>query len=340
MRGRISKRVKRAVVFLSGHHSRPRYKEEEVMYKNWGKQNQQWGGWSPQMPKNVNRGRKEKDKGGKDANAVAVPYDASSSPLPSSSEATSNEAAFVKEFMEYMKVNKAEIPDQLRKLLPDTAREDIKAKQKKLNRHRTLINKLDAKRAAVEKDNEKWNCWLESIKTEITNQKTKHQETQKQLQKEIQELEEEERRLRQVDPEAEEEEGPMNMDTEEMVDSLINEGDGTPKHLNKGDKHNVAVEMMQVQMERQFQMMQIENQKMQQFYEHKIAELQKAQKESKDAVWEMSDGEEKNVEPPMMNSVPPRLGPGLGAALVGLAKAGADTAPFGVQKEREDTKQM
>ena len=268
--------------------------------QNWG-QNMQWGGWSPQYPKqNRPQQRRSRDGGdrGKDRKkeeGVARPYDSSAQPSSQpQSSAGSAESQFMKEFMEMARENKMPIPERLQKLLPDGTKDAIRDQQRKLNRHRNVVNKIESKKKALEMDKERWSNWLQEMKEQIVKQRGNFEENQKKLQKELEALEDEERKIRTQDTkeEEEEEEDPENVNVEQMLDTYMEEiKDGedktpTPK-LTGGPaagsaELKEALEDMQQRMEIRYQE---KLQAQQRVWEEKWTKLQIAQ------VVELSDGE-------------------------------------------------
>ena len=256
--------MKKAVLLLAEHHTRPCYAE---MYWGGGKGGQGWGGWSPQLPKGAKAKKNGQDKpqGGKegrDGAGVVKPYDATSLPASSSDQQQDNDSKLlIRNFMEYLKEAKVELPEKIKKHLPDqtgSTKDDIRSQQKRLNRHRTVVNKIENKRKALEKDKEKWVAWLASIKEEVATQKKKHMDAQKQLEQEIEELVLEEKKLS-CQEECEEEYPMEEENLEDMLDGLMKEdlnppGAKSPKQLAAAatDQEN-ALRMMQYNMEMAYQ---------------------------------------------------------------------------------------
>lgn len=256
------------------------------MYQWGGQKGQPWNAWSPQWPKNSNsrtrRSKEDKSKEKKEE-PIAKPYDAApkvSSSLPSSSGGSTMEAAFMKEFMEMVKEQKLEIPERLQRCLPSStqeAKESLREKQKQLNKHRNVLNKLESKKKAVVADNEKWVSWINTMKQEIQTQKDKHEETQKRLSQEIEELEAEEKRLREkVDAEMEELEEPEEEEEDPMkqLDKLAAEarGGNEKNEVNEAET-NAALAIMQKNMEERYlRQLEQDRQQMQQEMEKIMAE--------------------------------------------------------------------
>ena len=301
---------------LARHHSKPCYLE---MYnQNWG-QNMQWGSWSPQYPKQSRpQQRRSRDGGdrGKDRKkeeGVARPYDSSAPPSsqPQSSSGSA-ESQFMKEFMEMARENKMPIPERLQKLLPDGTKDAIRDQQRKLNRHRNVVNKIESKKKALEMDKERWSNWLQEMKEQIVKQRGNFEENQKKLLKELEALEEEEKKIRTQDTkEEEEEEDPDHANVEQMLDAYMEEvkdgEDKTPTPKLTGvpaagsTELKEALEVMQQQMETRYQE---KLQAQQRVWEEKWTKLQIAQ------VVELSDGEgtapgEQGVQGRRRNAVAP-----------------------------------
>ena len=267
--------------------------------QNWG-QNMQWGSWSPQYPKQSRpQQRRSRDGGdrGKDRKkeeGVARPYDSSAPPSsqPQSSSGSA-ESQFMKEFMEMARENKMPIPERLQKLLPDGTKDAIRDQQRKLNRHRNVVNKIESKKKALEMDKERWSNWLQEMKEQIVKQRGNFEENQKKLLKELEALEEEEKKIRTQDTkEEEEEEDPDHANVEQMLDAYMEEvkdgEDKTPTPKLTGvpaagsTELKEALEVMQQQMETRYQE---KLQAQQRVWEEKWTKLQIAQ------VVELSDGE-------------------------------------------------
>lgn len=192
---------------------------------------------------------KEKDKR---ETGVAKPYDATSLPSSSQAQQSDTEMNLFKDFMEYLKEAKVEIPDKFKKHLPDSTKEDTKLQQKRLNRHRTVVNRIENKKVALEKDKEKWTAWLTSIKEEITAQRKKHMETQQQLEKDIAALEEEEQKLRNPE-EPQSDDCPMlEEDVDGLVDALAAGEEPKDRETRFVLENADALKLMQQNMERRY----------------------------------------------------------------------------------------
>ena len=220
----------------------------------------------------------EKPKERKKEDAVTKPYDslpASSLPSQSTSGASTAEI-FMQNFLEMAKENKLDLPDRLQQCLPTPAqetKETIRERQKQLNKHRNILNKVENKKKAIEKDQEKWLIWVQSMRQEIQQQKERHEETQQKLQKELDELLLEEKRLQEqedMDLEAPEEEEDPVMALEQMVAEPGGTAD-TGEMKNK-NKLNEALVQMQKKMESEYQQrLEQDRLRMQQTFEEMLA---------------------------------------------------------------------
>ena len=259
------------------------------------------GGWSPQYPKQGRQQQRRSRDGGdrgkdrKKEEGVARPYDSStpSSLLPQSSTASgSTETQFMKEFLEMARESKMQIPERLQKLLPDGTKDAIRDQQKRLNRHRNVVNKIDSKKKALELDKERWSSWLQEMKEQIVKQRGNFEENQKKLQKELEALEEEEKKIRSQDSKEDEEEDMEEPNAEQMVDTFMDElKEEDPKAPMHRERERLvpgsaelqdALQEMQQKMESRYQEKLKEQQKM---WEEKWTKLQIAN------VVELSDGE-------------------------------------------------
>ena len=310
------------------------------MYWGGGKGgNQGWGGWSPQLPKGTKakKNGQEKPKGGardgRDGAGVTKPYDATSLPASSTTAPQDSDSnLFIRNFMEYLKEAKVELPEKLMKHMPEpmnSAKEDIRSQQKRLNRHRTVVNKLESKRKALEKDKEKWVAWLASIKDEIAVQKKKHLEAQKQLEQEIAELVLEEKKLSNPE-EATEDDYMEDENVEDTIDGLLQlQADGPPngKGPTQDDSTRVeeqekALQMMQYNMEMAYQQkLEEEKNRMQLLFEQ---EWKRKVRAATTEVTEISDTEEGIKESGLV--------PGIGGALMSAKPPIVGATPFGVQR--------
>ena len=209
---RLSRGLRRALCLLSSHHTRPRYRE--MYLRGWGGQQQVWGGWSPQLPRGGSKPKKKEDKPKeRREEGLAKPYDLVPSSSQQSAGGLSPEAAFMKDFLEMAKEQKMEIPERLQKCLPDQTsdtRDSLKEQQRRINKHRNVLHKLENKKKAIEKDNERWNTWVNTMKQEIQQQKENHETVQKKLQKELNDLIDEEKKLREQEDHEIEEEDPKS----------------------------------------------------------------------------------------------------------------------------------
>ena len=246
-----------AIKLLEEHHSAPRYREG--MYnKGWNKQQQmQWGPWSPQWPK-PKANKKKEDKGKDKPQNVLSSYEsfATSSAPSSSSAGGTQDSLLFKEFVNYMKENKDELPENIQKLIPDDGKDNIRQAQRKLNKQRNILNKISNKQKALQQDQERWEAWLVSVKEEIQQQRTKHEESQARLSKELLELQEEEKKMNQTDSEVMDLEEDAEKGVEEILDELL-EGKGNAKECQKLQEYQAHLEMKyQAQLDSERQRMQ------------------------------------------------------------------------------------
>ena len=246
---------------LQGHHSVPRYRE--VMYGSWKQNQRAWNQWSPQLPKKANRQNRKKEENLKDQQAgVLRAYDAAPGGGSSSTSSTSNnagqqEALFFKEFVNFVKETKCDLPENLQKFLPNEDKENLREQQKKLNKQRNLHAKINNKQKALEQDKERWTSWIASVKEEIQLQKGKHEESQKKLSKELEDLQEELRRLN--NNEEETIEIIEDQDIEEILDTMTSKAEE--------EETSKKLEEMQAEMEQKYQLqIEEERRRMQQHF--------------------------------------------------------------------------
>ena len=242
------------------------------MYKNWNQQaKQNWGAWSPQWPKKANKPQKKKEDTAKEQQGGGVlrAYDATPGGLPSSSSTTGGNAEqpemqFFKEFVSFVKENNCELPENLKKMLPDENKESLREQQKKLNRQRNLLNKIQGKQKALDRDKEQWISWLASVKEEVQKQRVKHEESQKRLTKELEDLQAEEKRLNQTG-----EEEMMLEEEQDLEDFLV---DLTQEKEEEGQ--NAKLKMMQRQMEEMYQnQLEEDRKRMQQHFSEQLVQF-------------------------------------------------------------------
>ena len=232
--------------------------------KGWGKQ-AQWDAWSPQWPKGgpkQNKKNQEKAKDKQQQNVLSAYDTYTSGSSHSASSSGGQDSQLFKEFLSYMKENRGEMPENIQRLIPEDNKEGIREAQKKLNKHRNLINKISSKQKALQQDQERWDAWLLSVREEIQQQKAKHEESQTRLAKEIAELQEEEKKLGQPEEETmaveEDEKG-----VEEMLDDMID-----------SHKDKLKMQAFQTQLEARYQQqLHEERQKMQQFFSDQFRQL-------------------------------------------------------------------
>ena len=232
-----------------------------MMVKQWNQNKQDWPEWSPgQWPKRRPAAKAKGDNQHKGAEKALVirPYDAdggSSTSAPSSSDGSQQNGMqeFFKEFMAMSKELGQPLPERLRKLVPNADREELKEQQKRLNRLRTLRNRIEGKEKAIKQDEIQWEQWLKDIKESIVSQRQKHEEAQTRLAEELAQLRKEEDDLKNNHEEEKEElEIEEEMDPEVMVDGLLAKED--PKQIKERTaKVEAALEEMQKNMEAQYQ---------------------------------------------------------------------------------------
>lgn len=159
----------------------------------------------------------------------------------------------MKNFLEYAKENRIDIPETLQQCLPSTgqeAKDTIRERQKLLNRHRNVLTKMEKKKAALEKDQEKWNSWVNSMKQEIQQQKEKHEETQLRLRQELEELEQEEKKLRENEEDQEMEELEIaKEDPYSTLERCLETASDGAQHT----RQNVAIAEIQQKLEAEYE---------------------------------------------------------------------------------------
>ena len=226
---------------LGAHHSRVQIRLSPKQFWAMSRRSSQWYGstrwnqWSPQNPQAPKQGKNKPKKGeqGKDPqkkDGLSADYDASPW-LPGSSDgASSSTDAKARELMDVflqMAKDKQELPDQIQKILQPDIKEDLRDKQKQLNKHRNVLQKIEAKKRAIQKDQEQWQSWLVEVKQTIAKQKQKHEENVMRLEGELQNLQKQEEDIRlqretpEKDMEMKEEDGALDADA--LVESLISD---------------------------------------------------------------------------------------------------------------------
>ena len=271
-----SQRLVRAFSLLESHHSRPGY--DSVRLMTW-KQNKGWYGapkWdarSPQQPFPKKKAAdKDKDKE-KSKESIAMAYDAGpwlGSGSSASSSATNGgdvqARAFMEAFMEYAKEKEQVLPPALQVFVQPNVKDNLRSQQKRLNKHRGLLQKIEAKKRAIQRDQEQRTKWTSDMKEHIACQRKRHQEQEEKLQSELQELEKEEEALRNMkDPEEEEvvtiPEGDEDIEDifdEAMEDVVTKKMTDMEKSLEKKQKeleeeYQRRYQLACTQMEQQFQ---------------------------------------------------------------------------------------
>ena len=220
-----------------------------------------WNQWSPQLPRTrKDKKNKEQDKERK-AEGVLPSYD--SMPLDSSTASSSSTGsdqqarAFMDAFIQYSKGQ--DLPDVLQAFLKkdnkDT-KEDLRQQQRHLNLHRNVLQKIEAKKRAIKKDEDQWQNWVKEVKETIKTQKTKHEENMEKLQTELAELEKEEEEIR-AGREADES-APIEIEEEDdAFEELFQTGkkDNSRKADQEKDKaeENARIQMMKEALEQEYQ---------------------------------------------------------------------------------------
>lgn len=266
-------RLGAALDLLQAHHTRPVYSLptclrsslSRSMSKRWttskGNGNP-WPGWSPQWPQNRRSkgGKNDKGKGDGDLKEAkskdALPLSYSSVQVQDAAPPGGQGAqAFMDAFMKIVQDHKTEVPEALQSFMPDPEREDMKIQQKRLNRLRTIKQKVLGKEKALAKDEQQWYKWLDEVKNVIGAQKTQHEETQERLKKEIEELKAEEEKIKKEkngnDMEMSEEE-MKEESVEDMLDELRGQSKVEPQAGSQQDMEK-KIQEMQVQLQENFE---------------------------------------------------------------------------------------
>ena len=250
---KLPARVRKAVDLLAAHHSNPKYKEDMNSYYWKGSGANQWGSWSPQMPKTQPRKKVKEEKGAKDnkKEGVVKPYDSTSMVGSASSDGQSTEMVFMKEFLSFMKESGTDVPERFQKFMPNDKMTEIRSQQKKLNKQRNGAQKIENKRKAIERDGEQWTLWLSKMREEIQAEKDKHVANQERLHKELDALLDEQRNLAKEDDE-EMPEKSEEQEAEESLDALLQNGaNPVPSTMGQPEINKYLMDM-QSKMEEQF----------------------------------------------------------------------------------------
>ena len=166
-------------------------------------------------------------------------------------------SAFMDAFIQYSKGQ--DLPDVLQAFLKkdnkDT-KEDLRQQQRHLNLHRNVLQKIEAKKRAIKKDEDQWQNWVKEVKETIKTQKTKHEENMEKLQTELAELEKKEEEIR-AGREADES-APIEIEEEDdAFEELFQTGkkDNSRKVDQEKDKaeENVRIQMMKEALEQEYQ---------------------------------------------------------------------------------------
>lgn len=154
-------------------------------------------------------------------------------------------------FLQMAKDNKQELPEQIQRILEPGVKENLKDQQRHLNRHRNVLQKIEAKKRAIQKDNDQWQAWLQDVKQMVAKQKQKREDNVKKLEEELRALVKQEEDIRlQKDIKENAEEEEASMDLEAAVESLLSEDEKLeePKPDHKKDE----VEKFKAQLEAEY----------------------------------------------------------------------------------------
>ena len=246
------------------------------MSRKWSNQSQKsqgstWPSWSPQWPQKKNKGGKAdkkdgEDPGGKSKDALPLTY---SSMQVSGGQAVEDQGAqaFMNAFMKIVQDGKTEVPEVLQPFMPDPEREGLRSQQRKLNKLRSVKQKIQSKEKALGRDEQQWRKWLEEVKIVIEQQHAQHQETQERLARELQELHLEEENLKKEKDHEQMEISDEDTESREekvvsLVDSLMaaptkpaktNRASPPVTSADAQDMLQVKVEEMQAKLQADFQ---------------------------------------------------------------------------------------
>ena len=147
--------------------------------------------------------------------------------------------------------------------MPNTDREEIKSQQRRLNKLRSLRNRIEAKERSLKQDEIQWDAWLKEIKESIHTQKKKHEEAQERMELELHNLRKEEEDLKNG-VEDNEEQMEEEEDLEQQLEQLM-DGKQSKKQMDQKALQAMKKEMeaeYQIRMAKEREMMQHEFQKM------------------------------------------------------------------------------
>lgn len=243
------------------------------MSRKWSREHQEWPQWSPgQWPKENQKKKGAGKGGGKDQSKKAaekLPVARAYDMEPSSSAPSSADGAmpvdggmqeFFKQFTEFARQSQQPLPEKLKQMLPNAEREDIKEKQRCLNKLRNLRNKIESKQRSIKNDEAAWEKWLKEIKESIVQQRKQHEETQEKLAAELKQLQKEEEDLKNGQEEEVDQKMVEEEDPELLLDELLNK----PPGPSLAKKEAERIQEMQRNMEEQYQIrMQAEREQMQ-----------------------------------------------------------------------------
>ena len=213
------------------------------------------------VPKTTEQSCQERREGKEGRGAGAYDAMPSGSSLSfSSPPSTDNQArAFMDAFMKFTKEQDQEVPPVLKEFLKQDVKEDLRDRQKKLNQHRAILQKIEGKKKAIKRDEEQWQCWTQEIRELIKKQKQRHEEQAAKLQEELETLLKKEEELRAG--KTEDDVQPINVEEdEEDIETLLGKDAEAPATLPTGVKEmmesgfNKQLQDMKEQMEEEYRM--------------------------------------------------------------------------------------
>lgn len=212
-----------------------------------------WNQWSPQLPR-PRKDKKNKDQD-KDKKVEGVLQSYDSMPLDSSTASSSSTGsdqqarAFMEAFFQYTKGQ--DLPEPLQGFFKRDAKEDLRSQQRQLNLHRNVLQKIEAKKRAIKKDEDQWQHWMKEVKDTIKQQKLKHEENMEKLQKELKELEQKEEEIRA----GKENEESVPIEIEEDEDDIDELFRSNPKVHQEAvpEQENARIQQMKIALEQEYQ---------------------------------------------------------------------------------------
>lgn len=265
---------------------------------------------------------------------MVKPYDSTSTSAGGSalSDGQSTEMVFMKEFLNFMKESGTEVPERFQKFMPNDKMADIRLQQKKLNKQRNVAQKIDNKRKAIERDAEQWTQWLVKMREEIQAEKDKHIANQERLNKELEQLLEEQKNLAK-DDDVEEVTKTEEMEVEDSLEALLQTDVSTEPNVQQIQPVvNKIIAEMHDKMEQEYvRKIETERQKMKLELANYIQALNVKPGEGATEILELSDTEHTDEVKEVRNTNTKLEGLGLVAGSL----AAAAVAPFGVQRIRQ-----